>query len=186
LATGDSSVHESARLLGVLADLDRRLQSQALGLPQQEDEIEQWEGVVFDVGDSRMVVRLDEVHEILNYPSNVSLVPGAKPWVRGVANIRGNLLPIADLQAFLGGPLTPTGRRSRVLVTNQGDALIGLLVGQTVATRHFDETNRAPKQDLAGGAGAYVIFGFKQDDAYWPVFSIKRLLQSEGFQSAAR
>ena len=186
LIPGDSSATDGARLLGLLQDLDRRIRMRVPGLPQQEEEREWWEGVVFDVGGTRLVAALDEVAEILNYPNNVTSVPGALPWMRGIANIRGNLLPIADLQAFLGGPVTLIGRRSRILVFNQGDGVIGLLIGEMVATRHFDEANRTGKTDVSGGAGPYVAFGFEEDGAYWPVFSVKMLAQSEGFQRAAR
>lgn len=182
--TEDSSAGEGARLLGVLQDFDQRFQRRALGLPQQE-EIERWEGIVFDVEGAKMVVKLDEVLEILNYPRSVTSVPGAKSWVRGIANIRGNLLPIVDLQAFLGGALTQIGRRSRVLVCDQGEGLIGLLIGEMVATRHFDETSRTGKKEAPAGGGEFVAFGFEQDGIYWPVFSVRQLLHSAGFQSAA-
>ena len=186
MISGDSSATDGARLLGLLQDLDQRIRMHALGLPQQLEERQWWEGVVFDVGGTRLVTALDEVAEVLNYPDNVTSVPGAQPWMRGIANIRGNLLPIADLQAFLGGPVTMIGRRSRILVFNQGDGLIGLLIGEMVATRHFDEANRTGKAEAPGGAAPYVAFGFEEDGAYWPVFSVKTLAKSEGFQRAAR
>ena len=47
----------------------------------------------------------DEVVEILPMPQ-VTPVPGAQPWLLGVANIRGNLLPIVDLKQFLEGERT--------------------------------------------------------------------------------
>jgi twitching motility protein PilI len=166
--------------------MERRSRAKGVSLPQHEEQQERWEGVVFSIGDMRMVVALDEVAEILNYPSNLSVVPGALGWMRGLANIRGNLLPIVDLQAFLGGPATITSRRSRVLVFNQGEALVGLLVGETVGMRHFDKLNRTAKRELPGAVGRFVVSGFKQDGAYWPVFSMRALAKSAEFQNAAR
>jgi len=183
---GGSKAQRVRRLFSLLADMERRSRVKGVGLPQQEEQQERWEGVVFNIADTRMVVALDEVAEILNYPSGLTLVPGAMSWMRGIANIRGNLLPIVDLQAFLGGPATVTGRRSRVLVFDQGDGLIGLLVGETVGMRHFDQLNRTGKRQLTGGAGRFVVSGFQQDGMYWPVFSMRALAQSAEFQNAAR
>lgn len=177
---------DGAWLLRVLHDMEQRSWAKGAGLPQQEEQQERWEGVVFNIADTRMVVALDEVAEILNYPPTLTLVPGAHSWMRGLANIRGNLLPIADLQAFLGGTITITSRRSRVLVFDQGDGLIGLLVGEMVGMRHFDQVNRTGRRDVSGGASRFVGFGFQQDGMYWPVFSMRALAQSAEFQNAAR
>lgn len=181
-----SEAQDGVRLFRVLHEMERRGWAKGVGLPQQEEQRERWEGVVFNIADTRMVVALDEVAEILNYPPTLTLVPGAQLWMRGLANIRGNLLPIVDLQAFLGGATTVTGRRSRVLVFNQGDGLIGLLVGEMVGMRHFDQINRTGKRDLPGGAGRFVGFGFEQEGMYWPVFSMRVLAESVEFQNAAR
>jgi len=177
---------DGVRLFRLLHDMERRSWAKGIGLPQQEEQQERWEGVVFSIGDARVVVALDEVAEILNYPPTLTLVPGSHSWMRGLANIRGNLLAIVDLQAFLGGTATITSRRSRVLVFNQGDGLIGLLVGELVGMRHFDQANRTSKRDLSGGAGRFIAFGFHQDGMYWPVFSMRALAQSAEFQNAAR
>ena len=99
-----------------------------MGLPMQEAPPESWEGVMFSVLGSRLVMPLREVVEMLPFPPVVTRVPGAKAWVRGVANIRGNLLPLIDLQSFLGGsPISPD-RHSRVLVINHEEIFAGLLV----------------------------------------------------------
>ena len=38
----------------------------------------------------------------MGYPAAVTRVPGAKGWMRGLSNVRGQLLPVIDLRAFLG------------------------------------------------------------------------------------
>lgn len=180
------TVMSASELFRLLADMDVRSRRQAAGLPQQKEQEETWEGVVFNVGDARLVVAPGEVAEILNFPSGVSQIPGAKRWMRGIANIRGNVLPIIDLQAFFGGAATVTTRRSRVLVFNQGDGLIGVLVGEMVGMRRFDQLTRTGKPEVPGPAGRFVVFGFEQDGAHWPVFSMQALAQSPDFQNAAR
>ena len=179
-------LRDGDQLFRLLADMEARSQRKAGGLPQEQAQEEAWEGVVFNVGDASLVVAPGEVVEILNFPSGVSQIPGAKPWMRGIANIRGNILPIVDLQAFFGGPLTVATRRSRVLVFNQGEGLVGLLVGEMVGMRRFDQTARTGKREVAGRAGDFVVSGFEQDGTYWPVFSTQALAQNPEFQNGAR
>jgi twitching motility protein PilI len=186
LSTVGQPVREGAELFRLLADMEARSRGRSAGLPQQQAQEEAWEAVVFSVGDTRLVVAPGEVVEILNFPSGVSQVPGAKPWMRGIANIRGNILPIIDLQAFLGGPLTASTRRSRVLVFNQGEGLVGLLVGEMVGMRRFDQMARIGRRELAGRAGRFVVSGFEQGGTYWPLFSMRALAQDPEFQNGAR
>lgn len=170
----------------LLANLELRSRQRAVGLPQQQEQEETWEGVVFNVGETRLAVPPGEVAEILNFPSGVSRVPGAKRWMRGIANIRGNILPIIDLQAFFGEPMTVPTRRSRVLVFNAGDGMIGLLVGEMVGMRRFEQAARTGKREIEGPVGRFVVFGFEQEGTYWPVFSMQALAQSPEFMNAAR
>jgi twitching motility protein PilI len=51
-------------------------------------------------------------------PSQLTRVPGAKAWVKGLANVRGQLLPVLDLRQFLGSGVTPLTRNTRVIVVN--------------------------------------------------------------------
>jgi twitching motility protein PilI len=79
----------------LLRELSQRSRDKAHSLPQQIEAKATWEGVGFRLDDKGWVVPLDQVKEILT-SVNISHIPGAKEWVRGVAKVRGNLLPILD------------------------------------------------------------------------------------------
>ncbi len=177
---------DSIELIGLLREIEQRSQQVARGLPQQKEEKNFWEGIVFSVAGKRLVSALSDLIEILEYPSNTTRVPGSRPWMRGIANVRGSLLPIVDLQEFLGGSPTMVMRKSRVLVFSYGGSHFGLLVGESVGMRHFALDNRTNRRESGGGPLAnYVAFGFEQEGAYWPVFSMQALAASEEFQNAA-
>ena len=78
-------------------------------------------------GDLYLVAR-EETREVLGVPATTTRVPGAKPWIRGLANVRGQLLPIVDLRQFLGSGITPVTRNTRVVVVNHREIPAGLLV----------------------------------------------------------
>ena len=92
----------------------------------------EWVGVAFRLSAENFLVAREETREVLGFPSVVTRVPGAKTWIRGIANVRGQLLPVVDLRAFLGGGATNTGRSTRVLVANHREVPAGLLVDEVL------------------------------------------------------
>ena len=66
-------------------------------------------------GELYLVAR-EEAREVLGVPAPLTRVPGAKSWILGLANVRGQLLPIIDLRAYLGSGPTPASRSARVIV----------------------------------------------------------------------
>jgi twitching motility protein PilI len=176
---------DARQLLSLLHGLEQRSRKNAIGLPRQNEVHESWEGVMFSVSGLHLVAPLGELIEILNYPASVTPVPGTQPWVRGVANVRGILLPIVDLQQFLGGAPTITGRRSRVLVARQEGARVGLLVGEVFGMRHFLEENRGRAPAFDDRVSDFVGSVFEEGRESWPVFSVTALLKDREFLVAA-
>ena len=176
---------QSPELVELLRGIEKRSRAQAAGLPQQEEVRQYWEGVVFSLGDVRLVAPLDEVAEILHFPSIVTTVPGTRSWVRGVANIRGNLLPIIDLQLFLGGSPVVDERRGRILVIKHQGIFTGLLVKGITGMRHFQQESLIDYSLSNDLMGKFVRSAFAQDGETWPVFGIYALTESPEFQVAA-
>ncbi len=175
----------AATPLAILADYEARARRHARPLPQQERAEEEWLGVGFDVAGQGYVAPLDEVAEILTPPA-MSRVPGTRSWVMGVANVRGNLLPVMDLQAFLTGEPQRRGKRSRVLVVQHGGLVAGLLVAAVHGLRHFVAENEASEVPVeATPVLPYVRGAFRDAGGLWPVFSLRRLAESPLFLRVA-
>jgi twitching motility protein PilI len=92
-------------------------------------------------------VPLEEVSELVDIQDCTPL-PGVKPWVVGVSNLRGKLLPVIDFAQFLGGRLCAAKRLQRIVVLYRQDVFIGLIVDELKGMRHFssdaDEPNNQP------------------------------------------
>jgi twitching motility protein PilI len=78
----------------------------------------EWVGIAFRLGGEGFLLAREETREVMAYPTVVTRVPGAKLWIRGLSNVRGQLLPIVDLRAFLGSGTTNVTRATRVLIAN--------------------------------------------------------------------
>jgi twitching motility protein PilI len=170
----------------LLQELERRSKAAQGGPSGDESEAEEWVGIAFKMADERFVVARDEIREIMVVPAMITRVPGAKPWVRGLANARGHLLTIIDLKLFLGAGPKIEGRESRVLVVNSNELPVGIIVDEVFGFRRFlDREHRSEAPDTVIRCERYLAGAFERGDESWPVFGMQRLLNSEEFQQAA-
>ncbi len=165
----------------LLRALEEKYQGSAAGLPQQREIKKPWTGIGFRIGDVNLVAGVDDVHEILYYP-RLTVIPGTKGWVRGMANVRGTLLPIIDLKQFLGQPPVTIHARSRVLVVQYGELSAGLLVDQVAGLKHFHEDHVRKMNGAAYEALTQYLKGaYQQQDVDWYVFSFRELVENPDF-----
>jgi twitching motility protein PilI len=169
----------------LLADLARRSRAAARGLPAQVDITPHWSGIGFSLFGMRMVAPMGEVVEMLKVPGFTRL-PGVQGWVHGVANVRGRLLPLFDLEAFFGGQLSGSRHRHRILVLEMGELYSGLVVSEVHGMQHFpvDTFTSAVPQRMAE-LSSYLAGSYVQTDMTWSVFSPHKLARDPRFFNAA-
>ena len=169
----------------VLVEYERRSLAHVAGLPEQLDAPGLWRGVGFRIGKRRLAAAFDEVVEILPMPQ-VTPVPGAQPWMLGVANIRGNLLPIVDLKQFLEGERTVLHEGQRVLIVRQPGGDVALTIDELFGQRSFLEEDEVSADRVAEGRyGHFVDRAYAHANATWGVFSLDRLGRTPEFRHAA-
>ncbi|MBI1423530.1 MAG: chemotaxis protein CheW [Gammaproteobacteria bacterium] len=169
----------------LLKEIEQRSRGMALGLPQQVEVRRTWSGIGFRIGELLMVSSLGEIGEILVYPS-LTRVPQAKPWVKGIANVRGNLLPVMDLRGFIEGIATDLSRRSRVLMIHSDNLTVGLLVDEAMGMRHFfDEERVGGLSSLPEAYREFISAGYKQGNTQWGVFNMTKLATNKRFLEVA-
>jgi purine-binding chemotaxis protein CheW len=79
------------------------------------------------VGDATYALPAREVVELESY-AGATAVPGTAPWVDGLVQIRGRVVPAVDLRARLGLPRAPRSLDTRIVVVELGDRVVGLVV----------------------------------------------------------
>jgi len=170
----------------LLKELERRSRIAASGRGQESGHQEEWVGVGFRVGKTRLVAAREEVREVLTWPG-VTALPGAKPWLLGLANVRGQLLPITDLAAFFGGEPITIGRSSRVLMVNHGDIPAGLLVDEVRGFRRFVASEKVESMpESLPGMTPFLAGAHGNEEDVWGVLGLHGLVESSVFMQAAR
>jgi len=165
--------------------MEHRCLNSAAGLPVADNASEKWVGVAFRIGEDRLIAPMDDVAEILELPDFTS-VPGVKSWVVGVANVRGNLLPLMDLKGFLLGEDIKQRRKGRVIVIDYKGFNTGLIVEEVFGMKHFMTENEV--KDLPHvnpGVAPYINKAFVLDHEFWPVFNFKRMTSNDKFANAS-
>jgi len=168
----------------VLLDYEQKSLSHAVGLPETLEAEGLWRGIAFRISASYLVAGIGEVNEILTIPSMTN-VPGAKGWLLGIANVRGNLVAVVDLKAFLAGQRTVSTDRCRLLVIKQGTASVGLLVDEVLGQKTFNNTHRVELAQVEESMVDYIDGGYRQDGRDWGIFALTQLVRTQEFINAA-
>ena len=169
----------------VLADYEQRSLTHVAGLPEELDAPGLWRGVAYRVGAHRLASGFGEVIEILPLPA-LTHVPGSQPWMLGVANIRGTLLPVVDLKQFLEGERTVLHERQRVLVMRQPGGEVAVTIDELYGQRSFVDAQGIAADAISEGRYAHFIDrAYRMNDQDWGVFSFERLARTPEFRQAA-
>ena len=169
----------------VLADYEQRSLAHVAGLPEQLDAPGLWRGVAYRVGGHRLASGFDEVVEILPMPQ-LTPVPGSLPWMLGVANVRGTLLPVVDLKQFLEGERTVLHEGQRVLVVRQPGGDVAVTIDELFGQRSFVEGQGVDVAGVADGRYAHFVErAYRINAQDWGVFSLDRLARTPEFRQAA-
>ncbi|POA22477.1 chemotaxis protein CheW [Pseudomonas sp. FW300-N1A1] len=176
---------ESLTAFELLLQIDQRCRLLAADLPSQPTRKHGWSGIGFRLGERWYVAPMGEVSEVLHEPRFTQL-PGVKSWVKGVANLRGRLLPLMDLCGFFGEELSAQRKQRRVLVVEYNEVFVGLLVDEVLGMQHFDQARFEPVSPSTqeGPAGMFIKGRFEREQR-WQVFSPFALAQSPRFMDVA-
>ncbi len=112
--------------------------------------------IVFRQGTEEYGLHIDQIKEVVLTP-NVTKMPQTPSYIKGVANIRGNIIAIVDLEEKFGIQKPETAEQNTAgnytLVVESEDFKIGILVKEvpntlTVPESSIDETVNIVHDDL--------------------------------------
>jgi twitching motility protein PilI len=169
----------------LLQELERRSKLALAGPADGKGDAQEWVGIGFRLGTDWLLVARHEVREVMIIPAEATRVPGVKPWVVGLANVRGQLLPLVDLKQFLGAG-TGGGHAARVLVLNSREFPLGIIVDEVIGFRRFLVTEYVREfPDTVVRCERYLDGSYNRGEDTWPIFNMAKLLETKEFQQVA-
>lgn len=162
----------------LLQELDRRLREMHADGGQAAVNV--WQGFAFRHGSRWIVAPKEDVLEVIAVP-RASRVPNARPWLSGVANVRGKLLTLVDIGKLFGEESSAGGRRNaRVLVLNSEHTPVGFVVDEVAGYRQFTIAEQARPSLLEDDPiQPFLLGGFLREGRPWLVLSLHQLAQSD-------
>ncbi|MGV6851197.1 MAG: chemotaxis protein CheW [bacterium] len=183
--TSESEEKPKIDPLVLLQDYERRSLIHSVGIPEQATVKGAWSGISFRVKGYQLISNINEVTEIIQ-SNELTRVPGAKEWMLGIANVRGNLIPVVDLRSYLVGEKTIWNDSVRILVAKQGNAGVGLVVEEVLGQKHFVESDATESPvELDDSLNKYVEGAFVLGEDVWSIFHMDRLIVDPEFMYAA-
>ena len=152
------------------------------------DDVNQY--LTFSVSGENLAMSIEAVKEIIETPQ-VTRVPMTPEYIRGVINLRGNVVPVIDLGARLGrGPLTLTKRSCIVLVEVQagGDGhVLGMLVDEVRNILDIPRRDVKPAPEFGSEIRTDFIAAMGRiDDVFVIILSIDHVLSMQELAALRR
>lgn len=166
-----------------LLEIAERSKKRGLGMLGQG--VDAWTGVGFMLAGEYFLAPIGEVAEVLKVP-RYTMIPGVETWMRGLANVRGRLLPITDILMFMGRKPQIHEHKRRILVVDYQEVFAGLVVDEVLGMHHFHIRDyvldiKAPFAEAA----PFVQGAFVRDGRTWYVLLLSRLIEDPRFLKAA-
>ena len=108
----------------------------------------------------------------------ITRVPKAPRYIKGVINLRGEIIPVMDLSMRLKMPEMVLTGNSRIIIVKADDIKMGLLVDGVNEIVTIDDS--LLKTDASEGAGDDFILGVgKVSDGVITVLNVEKILEQD-------
>ena len=139
--------------------------------------------MTFKLGDELFAINVSQVREVLEV-QQITKVPTAPVYMRGVVNVRGQAIPVVDLRQRFGLPSVPDNINTRVIVMElniDGEtAVIGGLADSVHEVIELEEGNINPPPRIAMRWRTDFILGMgKRGDEFIIILDVNAVFSSE-------
>jgi purine-binding chemotaxis protein CheW len=119
-------------------------------LTEEEEEIqERIQVCVFELSDRLFALNIFDVQKIME-DAEITPIPTTPHFLRGVINLRGDIVPIVDIRDVLHLPVKPISRESRILILSIKDVRLGIFVDAIKEITSLAKKVIQPEDDKIG------------------------------------
>lgn len=134
--------------------------------------------VIFKLESEYYGVKIDYV-ETIERMMEITRVPKTQTYIRGVINLRGEIVPIIDLRERMGLPFRPYDSETRIIVNKIQDMLIGYIVDSTSEVKEIP-SSQIDYASFEAEPGETFVKGIgKMDERMIILLDIDKILEKE-------
>ncbi len=134
--------------------------------------------VGFVVGDEEYSVPILTIQEIIK-PIEWTRVPQTPPYVLGVFNLRGSVIPLIDLRLKFGLGAVKHTDDTRFIVIRHEDEVAGFVIDRLTEALRLKKTDIGPAPDTALEGESMIEGVGKQNDRILTILKVKKLLERD-------
>ncbi|GAB7027976.1 chemotaxis protein CheW [Geotalea toluenoxydans] len=112
----------------------------------------------FTLDDNIYAVDIMRIREIIK-PQKLTSLPKAPPYVEGIINLRGSVIPVIDLRKRFDLPVREIDSAVRLLIVRVAKQLLGFVVDNVTEVITVPARDIKPPPQIAGGIGAQYLLG---------------------------
>ena len=147
-----------------------------LGENQEQDDTAKDLYLCFEVDGADYVIEVGSIKEII-VMCDITPVPGAPAYVKGIINLRGDISPVLSLRLRLMKPEKEYDSLSCIVVLDIDDQIIGLIVDSVTGTMHISGESIVPSPSKRSEySEQFVTNVCKTDDGLKLLLDINKLL----------
>lgn len=111
--------------------------------------------LTFTLGEELYGIDIRAVIEIIGIMP-ITKVPEVPPYVQGIINLRGKIIPVVDMRLRFGQEYRPYSDRTCVIIISVNDVLIGLIIDGVSEVLTIPENSIVPPPELKSVRNRYV------------------------------
>ncbi len=135
--------------------------------------------ISFIVGEEEYGLEILQVKEVIRL-REITRLPRAPSFVKGIINLRGDVIPIIDLRDRFGLPQQDYTLTTRVIVVDVEGRLVGMVVDAASQVVRIPADQIEPPPPIVGGLSAEYIKGVgKLDERLVILLNIDRILSPQ-------
>ena len=119
------------------------------------------EFMTFILGQMKYAIELPKIREILTYPEIITPLPNTTDWVKGLINLRGEVVPILDVRIkFNTGEIIYNDNTAVIAVITNDNRMIGIVVDKVDDVQKIDMVQLSPVSDMGSAIPSKYLKGF--------------------------
>ena len=136
--------------------------------------------VIFRLASEYYALEIQAVQEIVRMQS-ITAIPGSEPWIEGITNLRGRVVPVVDLRNRCGLEPAEHSAETRIVVVNCASGMVGLIVDAVTEVMRIPGDQVEPPNNLVSGPSTHHLRGIaKLDDRLISLMDLAKVLPAEG------
>ena len=139
--------------------------------------------LTFNLDKEHYAIDVSNIREVLEFQT-VSIIPGMPAYMRGIINLRGNVVPVIDLKMKFGLGKTEKKTDTSVIVTevklSDGEIVMGLLTDSISEVVDIEADQIEPAPNIGTAIDSSFIQGMgKKGDVFIILLDINKVLSSD-------